>query len=222
MAQLREYASPTVAARAMQVMIFLCMVVWIFGSLGGVSISPKITDSETGENGTSGIFNWHPLLMTFAFVGCMAEAIMAYSNPIIAINDRRQKKIVHALLHSGALFLAFLGVVAAIKSHTLKKPNPMPNFYSTHSYLGILTFLMFGGQMMVGTAAFLFPQWSLSDRQAFAPVHKCIGAATFVIGMMTVMVRSDTDTSYIFIYSTARLSKSGSQIFCGNGLLLHP
>ena len=34
------------------------------------------------SNDTSGIFNWHPLLMTLAFPVLMGEAVMAYRTPM--------------------------------------------------------------------------------------------------------------------------------------------
>ena len=180
----------TIAVRVFQAVIFLLTFVWIFGYLGGLSFSPVVTDTETGENDTFGIFNWHPLLNLLAFVGCMAEAIMTYSYPLMTIGDRKTKKLVHTGLHCGAVVLSLLALVAALKSHTLKKPMPMSNFYSTHSFLGIVTFVMFLAQAALGFMAFLFPQWSLAERQSFAPLHKFFGGATFVTGMMTIMVRS--------------------------------
>ena len=64
----------------------------------------------------------------------------------------------------------------------------MPNFYTTHSYLGVLTLLMMLGQGAMGVLAYVAPQWSLQARQAFSPMHRFFGVATFVVGMATVMV----------------------------------
>jgi hypothetical protein len=40
-------------------------------------------------------------------------------------------------LHTGAVTCMLLGVLAAWRSHTLKRPDPIPNLYSVHSYLGM-------------------------------------------------------------------------------------
>lgn len=51
-------------------------------------------------------------------------------------------------LQSVVVALVVLAVVAAFKSHTLKKPVPMANLYSTHSYLGMLVLVLFGLQVI--------------------------------------------------------------------------
>ncbi len=52
---------------------------------------------------------------------------------------RDQRKALHALLQIGALITMWVGATFAYLSHSLKRPAPTPNFYSTHSWLGILT-----------------------------------------------------------------------------------
>jgi cytochrome b-561 len=51
------------------------------------------------------------------------------------------------MLHSLAVLCATLGVTAAYKSHTLKLPTPIPNFYSPHSFLGATTLAMLAVQV---------------------------------------------------------------------------
>ena len=185
--------------RVLQVLIGLLLSIWVFGYIGGVSFHPKVTDESTGENDTFGIFNWHPILMTLAFVGAMTEAILTYSSPLIHIpgDNRLLRKYVHGGLHLVAVVLTVLGIVAAIQSHTLKQPMPMANFYSTHSFLGILTFFMMVGQIALACMAYVFPQWSLPERHAFSPVHKFFGGATFCVGMATIMVGLQEKTTFL-------------------------
>jgi cytochrome b-561 len=73
----------------------------------------------------------------------------------------------------------------------------MPNFYTTHSYLGVLTLLMMLGQGAMGVLAYVAPQWSLQARQAFSPMHRFFGGATFVVGMATVMVGVQEKTTFL-------------------------
>lgn len=40
---------------------------------------------------------------------------------------RAHAKLYHFLLHTAALACMVLGVTAAFKSHTLKRPQPIPN-----------------------------------------------------------------------------------------------
>eukprot|EP00890_Picochlorum_soloecismus_P004081 jgi/Picsp_1/4674/NSC_02043-R1_cytochrome b561 len=192
----QQQQASIIVLRVSQVLIVGFLIIWIWGYLGGVAFSPKVTDVET--NDTSQLFNWHPILMTLAYVGCMAEAILSYSTPLLKrLSDRRVCKAVHAGLHVLATILAVVGITAAYKSHTLKKPVPMPNFYSTHSFLGVLSMCMVLGQIALGTLAFLYPQWPLSDRQAFSPLHKFFGAATFMLGTVTVMVGVQEKTTFL-------------------------
>jgi cytochrome b-561 len=190
--------------RVLQLGIFLLLSVWIFGYLGGLSFAPVVRDpADPTTNDTSTVFNWHPLLMMLAFVGCMTEAIMTYSTTgsswsfHIPESNRPLKKIVHGVLHGVALVLSLLGILAAIRSHTMKLPSPMPNFYTTHSYLGVLTVCMMVAQMTVGILAYVAPQWSLPARQAFSPIHRFFGGATFVVGMATVMVGVQEKTTFL-------------------------
>jgi len=192
----RQQRASIIVLRVSQILIALLLIIWIWGYLGGVAFGPKAIDAET--NDTSQLFNWHPIVMALAYIGCMAEAILSYSTPLSKkLADRKVCKIVHAGLHVLATILAVLGVTAAIKSHTLKKPVPMPNFYSTHSFLGVLSMCMAFGQIVFGTLAFLYPQWPLSDRQAFSPLHKFFGAATFLVGMVTIMLGVQEKTTFL-------------------------
>ena len=52
---------------------------------------------------------------------------------------RTQRKVLHVALQSSALLTMYVGATFAYLSHSLKWPAPTPNFYSTHSWLGVLT-----------------------------------------------------------------------------------
>jgi hypothetical protein len=60
---------------------------------------------------------------------------------------RGQRKLLHALLQILAVTCAVFGVTAAFQSHNLKRPDPTPNLYSPHSYLGVLTLIFLGLQV---------------------------------------------------------------------------
>ena len=132
----------------------------------------------------------HPLLMTLAFPLLMGEALSSYKRPAIGarLKDRSHKKLVHFALQSAASACVVAGFVAVLKSHTLKKPEPMANFYSPHSYLGLAVFALLGLQYGLGFWAYLAPKLSLSNRQALGPVHAFLGQATFILGLATMMV----------------------------------
>lgn len=187
--------------RALQVAIAVAALIWI-SLLGGVRFTPRVTDPATGANDTGGVFNWHPLLMLIAFPLAMAEAVLAYRAPLApaALPDRPARKTLHAALHSLAAVAAILGLIAAIKSHTLKRPDPVPNFYSVHSWLGLCVLMAFLAQFCLGFAAYLVPKWSQANRAAFGPVHAALGLTVFFGGVATAMTGLQEKTTFVQLF----------------------
>jgi len=66
---------------------------------------------------------------------------------ITSFDCRPQRKQLHATLHSLALVCIVGAIAAAISSHTLKRPDPIPNFYSPHSWLGLTTLSVVAAQV---------------------------------------------------------------------------
>lgn len=176
--------------RACEFTTFILIAVWVFKDLGGLAFTAVSTGTNATD--TSGIFNWHPLLMSLAFPVLMAEAVLAYRAPLgpalercawcncdvyhasqtllrgtgvinlivpaleIAYTTthdanayRPQRKQLHAALHSLALACIIGAIAAAISSHTLKRPDPIPNFYSPHSWLGLTTLSVVTAQVQL-------------------------------------------------------------------------
>lgn len=137
--------------RVLQVAALALTVAWALGPLGGVSLSPDEGPTE-GSNSTSRLFNWHPILMVFGYVVCMGEALSAYAAPALpgGATERPARKAYHAALHSLALVAAGLGLVAALLSHSLARPTPIPDFYSAHSVVGLVALFCFLAQARAG------------------------------------------------------------------------
>lgn len=75
----------TSLTRACEFTTFILVSVWVLKDLGGLAFRAV----STGEKAdTSGIFNWHPLLMSLAFPVLMAEAVLAYRAPLGPALDR--------------------------------------------------------------------------------------------------------------------------------------
>ena len=139
----------SLATRCLQLSALTLVAWWVFGCLGGVGFAPTATSD--GGNDTSPVFNWHPLVMVLAFPVLMGEALLAYRDPApTGIVSRPAKKVYHVSLQIAALTLALLGFVAALRSHTLKRPTPIPNFYSPHSFLGLAVLLLLLVQVGAG------------------------------------------------------------------------
>jgi cytochrome b-561 len=96
-------------------------------------------------------------------------------------------KILHVILHAGALIFSSIGLKAVFDSHNLKVP-PTPNFYSTHSWIGILTFGLFVAQWILGFITFLFPKLSENIRRWYLPHHKFWGLVVFCMSCATALM----------------------------------
>lgn len=189
----------SVLLRGVQIAIVALIIVWV-ALLGGVRFTPT---PQGDGNDTGLLFNWHPLLMTLAFVVCMGEAVLAYKAPLLKLPDRPARKAWHVAMHTSALVLGSLGITAAIQSHTLKRPKPIPNFYSTHSFLGLLVCFIVIGQGSLGILAFIAPKWSVQTRQEFGPIHAFSGLFVLITGIATMGV-SWSPSEFNFVFNTLK------------------
>lgn len=207
--------------RALQAAVTGAALIWV-ALLGGVRFSPRVTDPATGANDTGGLFNWHPLLMLLAFPLAMAEAVLAYRAPLApaALPERPARKAYHAALHTLAAVAAVLGLVAAVKSHTAKRPDPIPNLYSVHSWLGLLVLVAFAGQYALGVAAFVAPAWSQANRAAFGPVHAALGLAVFFGGAAAAVAGLQEKATFVQVLGKAGVGAAVMRMPALLGVLL--
>lgn len=88
----------------------------------------------------------------------------------------------------GAIFLfVSIAFLAVYDSHNLAQP-PIPNFYSLHSWMGILTVLMFALQWLGGFISFLYPQLKAAQREQILPYHVFFGMSGFVLAIATTLL----------------------------------
>lgn len=202
----------TYLVRFLQVSSFIVIIIWAFFPLGGLKLSPVELADGSGANDTSQLFNWHPILMSFAFIVCMGEAVLAYKAPLIRYPDRKATKYAHFGLHTIAGTAMVLGFVAVYKAHTLKRPTPMSDFYSVHSWMGVSTFFLFACQWTLGLLAFLVPRWSAVARSTFAPIHGFIGLATLVFGLSTIIAGLQEKATFVQLVSSPGVRSASMQL----------
>lgn len=57
-------------------------------------------------------------------------------------------KLVHTLYHIMAIPCIAVGLIAVFDFHSNKKPTPIPNLYSLHSWMGLVTVGLYGLQVL--------------------------------------------------------------------------
>ncbi|PWA64087.1 cytochrome b561/ferric reductase transmembrane [Artemisia annua] len=128
------------------------------------------------------IFNLHPLLMVVGFIVFSGEAMITYK----AIPAMRPTlKIIHLIFHMIALASGILGVYVVFKYHNERS---IPHMYTLHSWIGLSTICLFGLQMLVGIATFLFPGAESTTRERIAPWHVSFGVVIFSMAILSAEI----------------------------------
>ena len=161
-------------------------------------------------------FNWHPLLMTIGMIYLYGNGStnnhMVHSALKISIvctfsgllmyrmfrNERKRKlKLLHAGIMVAVFFLTVIALKAVFDSHNLKpcaKPSeegdycPIPNLYSLHSWMGLITVILFLLQWLAGLITFLFPGLASHLRSSYMPIHVFFGLMIFVSACATALL----------------------------------
>lgn len=131
-------------------------------------------------------FNWHPLLMTVGMVFLFANSILIYRS--LRNLRKKQLKLIHAGIHFSVLILILIAQIAVFDSHNFAKPNPIPNLYSLHSWVGVIAIIIYFLQWIVGFLAFLYPGFPNSLRASIMPVHVFLGLFAFVCSIAAALM----------------------------------
>jgi len=137
-------------------------------------------------------FNWHPFLITLGLIFLYGNGMMLYR----VFRDGKKKTL--KLLHAGIMMASFIFMVVALKaafdSHDYNKgkdgkPSPIPNMYSLHSWMGIITALLFTMQWVAGFVMFLAPTNIASKLKAiYLSIHVWFGSFIFVLACATALI----------------------------------
>lgn len=128
-------------------------------------------------------FNVHPLCMVIGLVFLQADALLVYR--VFRNEAKRTTKVLHGLLHVLAFVIALVGLVAVFDYHRKKG---YADLYSLHSWCGILVFVLYVVQWLVGFSFFLFPGASFSLRSHYRPQHTFFGATIFLLSVGTALL----------------------------------
>lgn len=127
-------------------------------------------------------FNLHPTLMVAGFVTFSGFSVLLYR--ICRCFRRIYVKLLHAIFHALAFPCIVIGFLAVFDYHNKKD---IKNFYSLHSWIGLVAMGLFGIQYAVGFFSFLLllicNKGTASFRASLVPVHSAFGILTFVLGV---------------------------------------
>ncbi|KAF3342085.1 putative transmembrane ascorbate ferrireductase 2 [Carex littledalei] len=146
------------------------ILIWCIHFRGGLALS---SDDKLL------IFNVHPVLMVIGFLLIQGEAILAYKS---SSGTKNFKKFVHLTLQLVALILGLIGTWAAYKFHN---ERGIDNFYSLHSWLGLLCLFLFAIQWGVGFITFWYPGGSRKSRAFVLTWHVFIGGYIYALAVAT-------------------------------------
>lgn len=175
-----ENREPTMATYSGVTTSHLSPLVHLLG-FTGIALMLLWTYSFRGGYGLSGtaVFNLHPLLMFGGFIVLSSEAIVIFK---VGTGDRTYKKSVHMTVQLAAIFLALLGIAAAYKFHL---DNGIQNFYSLHSWFGLVTIMLYLGQWILGFVAFWQQRVAKAKRTELLPWHVFVGLGAYTVALAT-------------------------------------
>ncbi|GMH26283.1 hypothetical protein Nepgr_028126 [Nepenthes gracilis] len=116
--------------------------------------------------------------------------MMAYKT---VIAERTVQKCMHMMAHLVAIILGIVGIYAAFKYHRLQN---LTNMYSLHSWLGLVTFILYGVQWLFGLCTFWVPQPTVPYRVLMLPWHVCLGRTLLYMAICT----AETGLMQVFTY----------------------
>ncbi|OVA06767.1 Cytochrome b561 [Macleaya cordata] len=120
----------------------------------------------------------HPLLMVIGFILISGEAILVHR---WLPGSRNLKKSVHLCLQGVALASGIFGIWT--KFHGIR--GFVANFYSLHSWMGLICVSLFGAQWLMGFLSFWHRGEARTTRIRVLPWHIFLGLYTYGLAVAT-------------------------------------
>ncbi|KAL1558929.1 ascorbate ferrireductase (transmembrane) [Salvia divinorum] len=156
--------------RILGVALAALVLIWTFHFRGGMAL-------VSGDRHQ--IFNVHPVVLLIGLVLLNGEAMLAYKT---LPGTKSFKKLVHISLQFLVFLLSVIGVVVVWKNRIERGKE---NFYSLHSWLGLLSLFLFGIQWTLGFLTFYYPGGSRNGRASLLPWHGYMGYYIYGLSVIT-------------------------------------
>ncbi|XP_049866653.1 plasma membrane ascorbate-dependent reductase CYBRD1 isoform X3 [Pectinophora gossypiella] len=168
-----EYALIITLATILLIGVSALTIFWVFFYREGYGWADDIPEKQ---------FNLHPTLMVAGFVTFSGFSVLLYR--ICRCFRRIYVKLLHAIFHALAFPCIVIGFLAVLDFHN---KTGIVNFYSLHSWIGLVAMGLFGIQYAVGFFSFLLllicNKGTAGFRASLVPVHAAFGILTFVLGV---------------------------------------
>lgn len=157
---------------------FLLVIIWLCSEQGGG------LDTRDSSGVTAGYFNWHPLMMSCAFLALMTPATSAFE-VLSACSPRAANKNVHSILQTAAIICIVAAYAVIWDCHTVLTDTGLAN--SMHSIVGYIAMAMVGLTYLMGFCMYVL-KWGGSLRGTLKPLHKRMGFASWMLGMVALLM----------------------------------
>ncbi|KAK4758803.1 hypothetical protein SAY87_020104 [Trapa incisa] len=151
----------------------------------------------------------HPLLMVLGFIIISGEAILVHR---WLPGSRNLKKSVHLSLQGVALASGVFGMWT--KFH--RNDGVLANFYSLHSWMGLICISLFGAQWLMGFMSFWHRGEVRSTRMNVLPWHIFLGLYTY--GLAVATAETGLLEKLTFLQTTRNVSRRSLESMVVNGL----
>jgi len=149
--------------------------------------TPFIWQGETNQE-LEMTWNLHPVLMSTGLIYFLGQGMLVYRTGSCC--RRIYTKLIHSMFHLLAVPCIALGFIAVWDYKSLRT-NPIPHFYSIHSWLGLGAMGLFTLQLLVGLFSFLAllacESGTAVFRAGLVPIHAIMGTATFIMALATAI-----------------------------------
>ncbi|EXB53974.1 putative transmembrane ascorbate ferrireductase 4 [Morus notabilis] len=151
----------------------------------------------------------HPLLMVIGFILISGEAILIHR---WLPGTKSLKKSVHLCLQGVALACGIFGIWTKFHGEN----GVVANFYSLHSWMGLICMSLFGFQWMMGFLSFWHRGELRRARARVLPWHIFVGLYTY--GLAVATAETGLLEKLTFLQTNRNLSKRCPESMLVNGL----